>query len=424
LRRGRYDPRLRQRAGELLIAAQQQQGERVVIVGGGPTGYATALFLTAQDVPVTLIERDATPYRDPRAATFHPPTLELLAASGVTDELHRRGIIARRWQFRDRQAGLVAEFDLAVLAQDTPFPYRLQCEQHKLVQILAAKLADEPRLEVLTDCEVSDAVQSADAVVLSLRRGAEALTLSAPYVIGADGGRSVVRKSQGIDFEGFTYPERFLVITTTFDYEPVGYAYSNYTADPQEWTASFKVPGDGPPGLWRVVFPCDPEAPEGQLLDFDHAQRQLQGLLPQDEPYDIVHTNLYQVHQRVAATYRRGRVLLAGDAAHVNNPLGGMGMNFGIHDGANLAEKLAQVWHGQAPASLLDRYDRQRRHVAEAYLQAMTIQNKQTLEEKDPEKRAARMADMRRIAADPVAMRKHLLNTAMIEGVRAAAAIE
>ena len=396
----------------------------MVIIGGGPTGYATALFLTARDVPVTLIERDAAPYSDPRAATFHPPTLELLAPSGVTDELHRCGIIARRWQFRDRKEGLVAEFDLNVLRDDTPYPYRLQCEQHKLVQMLAEKLANEPRLEVLTQCELMDVAQQRDHVELKLRQGPRKLLMTAPYVIGADGGRSVVRKSQGIDFVGFTYPERFLVITTSFDYEPLGYAYSNYTADPEEWTASFKVPGDGPPGLWRVVFPCDPQAPEADLLDFAHAQSQLQGLRPDPTPYPIVHTNLYQVHQRVAASYRRGRVLLAGDAAHVNNPLGGMGMNFGIHDGANLADKLARVWQGEASDTLLDLYDRQRRHVADAYLQSMTIQNKRTLEEKDPDKRAERMEEMRRIAADPVAHRRHLLNTAMIEGVRAAAAIQ
>lgn len=398
--------------------------ERVIIVGGGPTGYSAALFLTARDVPVTLIERDAQAYRDPRAATFHPPTMELFAPLGVTDELHRRGIITRYWQFRDRREGLVAEFDLNLLKDDTPFPYRLQCEQHKLVEILASKLSGHPLFEVISDCELQDVQQTDSGVELELTRGGEALRISAPFVIGADGGRSVVRKSQGIDFKGFTYPERFLVITTTFDFEPLGYAYSNYTADPEEWTANFKVPGDGPPGVWRVVFPCDPEAPEAELLDFNHAQAQLQGLRPQQTPYEIVHTNLYQVHQRVAATYRVGRALLAGDAAHINNPLGGMGMNFGIHDAANLAEKLAAIWHGQGNMDLLDRYDRQRRHVAEAYLQSMTIQNKKTLEEKDPEKRAARMAEMRSIAADPAAQRRFLLNTAMIEGVRAAAAIE
>ncbi len=134
--------------------------------------------------------------------------------------------------------------------------------------------------------------------------------------------------------------------------------------------------------------------------------------------------NLYQVHQRVADQFRRGRVLLAGDAAHVNNPLGGMGMNFGIHDGINLAGKLGAVLRGEAPDTLLDRYDRQRGTVARSFLQAMTIANKKTLEERDPDKRAASQADLRAVAADPARMRAYLLRTSMIEGVKAAAAIE
>jgi 3-(3-hydroxy-phenyl)propionate hydroxylase len=232
-----------------------------------------------------------------------------------------------------------------------------------------------------------------------------------------------VRKSQDIEFRGFTWPERFLVITTTFDFAPLGFAYSSYTMDPVEWTATFKIPGEDERGIWRSVFPTNPEDDERDLLDFDRATERLAAFVPESRRGQVIHTNLYAVHQRVAATYRRGRVLLAGDAAHVNNPLGGMGLNFGLHDAHNLAGKLAEVWRGADPA-LLDRYDRQRRAVAEQYLQTQTIANKQTLEETDPAKRAARQADMRAIAADPQRTRQYLLRTAMIEGLRAAAAID
>jgi 3-(3-hydroxy-phenyl)propionate hydroxylase len=125
------------------------------------------------------------------------------------------------------------------------------------------------------------------------------------------------------------------------------------------------------------------------------------------------------VHQRVAATYRAGRALLAGDAAHVNNPLGGMGMNFGIHDAVSLADKLSRVLNGESE-DLLDLYDRQRRYVANAFLQAMTIQNKRVLEEKDPQKRNERMQEMRETVADPAKARTFLMRTAMFEGLRAA----
>jgi 3-(3-hydroxy-phenyl)propionate hydroxylase len=246
---------------------------------------------------------------------------------------------------------------------------------------------------------------------------------NAAYVIGADGGRSIVRKSQGIDFAGFTYEERFLVITTDTDFEQLGFAYSCYVSDPREWCALFKVPGSGPPGVWRVVYPTASEATTAELLDHGHATRKLQDFRPSEQSYKILHTNLYTVHQRVAATYRQGRVLLAGDAAHVNNPLGGMGMNFGIHDAVSLAKNLILVLGGE-PDDLLDLYDRQRRHVANEFLQAMTIQNKRVLEEKDALVREQRMREIREIASDPAKSRTYLMRTAMFDGLRAAERVQ
>ncbi len=399
------------------------QHDRVIIAGGGPAGMAAALFLTAQQVPVLVLERSKVGHADPRAATYHPPTLEMLAESGVTDELHRRGIVARRWQFRDRRAGLVAEFDLGVLQADTPYPYRLQCEQHKLVAMLAERVRASPLAEIRTGGEVVGVEQAESGVTVTIDHDGVQSTESGTWLIGADGGRSIVRKSQQIDFEGFTWPERFLVITTDFDFESLGYAYSSYTMDPDEWTATFKVPGEDNSGLWRSVFPTHPEQDEAELLDFGAAHRRLVALAPSARDARIVHTNLYGVHQRVASRYREGRVLLVGDAAHVNNPLGGMGLNFGVHDAHSLAAKLAQVWHGQAQPQRLDLYDRQRRAVAEQFLQSQTIANKQALEERDPRKRAERQQEMQRTAADPELARRYLLRTSMIEGLRAAARI-
>jgi 3-(3-hydroxy-phenyl)propionate hydroxylase len=395
----------------------------VIVVGGGPVGSAAALFLCAADIPVLILERSGEIYDDPRAATYHPPTLELFAASGITDELHRRGLIANRWQFRDRNEGIIAEFDLGILAADTPFPYRLQCEQHKLVEMLQEKLNRYDNYTLRRNVTVEDVEMNDDGVVVTGLADGNRQQIRGSFVIGADGGRSAVRKSLAIGFEGFTYPERFLVITTRHDYEPLGFSFSNYVADPDEWCAIFKVPGDSTSALWRLAFPTDEGDDETDLLDFTKAEERLQRLIPMSTPYPIVHTNLYPVHQRVATCYRVGRGMLAGDAAHINNPLGGMGLNFGIHDAANLSEKLARIWHQGADLDLLDLYDRQRRTVAEDYLQTMTIQNKKSLEEKSPEARAKGMAEMKAIAADPARSRQHLLNTSMIKSFRAAAEI-
>ncbi len=392
---------------------------RVLIAGAGPSGLTAALFLARAGIPVRVLERHTEPFEDPRAATIHPPTMEMYAETGVTGDLLAQGIRAPVWQFRGREEGVVAEFDLSILADVTPYPFRLQCEQHKLCRILMARLAAFPHAEIHWGVTVASTQQDAEGVTVETESGE---THRAEYLIGADGGRSVVRKSQGIGFEGFTYPERFLVVTTTEDMGAKGFSISSYVSDPVTWCALFKVPAKGPPGLWRIVFPTDPAAPEAELLDFASAARRVGELIPQGRPYDVVHTNLYAVHQRVAQRFRKGRVLLTGDAAHVNNPLGGMGMNFGIHDAILAAERIAAVLDG-GEEELLDRYDRQRRHVADAFLQAMTIANKKTLEEKDPAARRARLEELRATAADPAKARAHLLRTSMIEGVRAARAI-
>jgi 3-(3-hydroxy-phenyl)propionate hydroxylase len=407
-----------------MAFAHSSATDRVLIAGAGPVGLTAALNLARYGIPVTVLEVGNKIFDDPRAGTIHPPTLELFAPSGVTDAMLQRGYIVRNYQYRDRKTGLVADFDLGVLADDTPYPFRLMLEQHKICYILLDKLKAFPGSEVLMQHRVADVVQDGDGVTATVETPGGPKTFRAGWMIGCDGGRSQVRKSMNVDFAGFTYEERFLILSTKYDFEPFGYALTNYLADPDQWCALFKVPGQDERGTWRVVFPVlHPQDPVEAIFDERNVQALIQSFHHKDGDYDVIHRNLYAVHQRVASCYRDGRLLLAGDAAHINNPLGGMGMNFGFHDAFNLTDKLASIIQDGANADLLDRYDRQRRTVAQEYLQRQTIENKRNIEQKDPVAREKFHDELRAIVADRAKLRAYLLRASMIEGFCRANAI-
>ncbi len=393
----------------------------VLIAGAGPVGLVSALVLATAGVQVTVFERALSAPEDLRASTFHPPTLDMLARFGISDDLLPQGLVARYTQQRDRQEGLVAEFDMSLLAGLTQHPYRLQCEQWKLNKLLLDRLAKFPHATVLLGAALQSVEQNADGVEVKVDVKGGVQTFKGDYLIGADGAWSSVRQSLGIDFEGFTYPERFLVVSTAFEFADhlPKLSYVNYVSDPQEWCVLLRVPT-----LWRVLFPTHPEESDEAVMTDESIQTRLQNLLPQDKPYQTVHRTLYKVHQRVAKEFRRGRVLLAGDAAHINNPLGGMGMNGGVHDAFSLADKLVDILVSGADEALLDRYERQRRSVAIEYINANTARNKKNIEERNPEARRKTHDELRATAANPDAARNYLRKTSMIDALERAEAIE
>jgi 3-(3-hydroxy-phenyl)propionate hydroxylase len=397
--------------------------DRVLIAGAGPIGLTAALNLARRGIPVTVLEAGNKIFDDPRAGTIHPPTLEMFAAVGVTEPMLARGYIVRNYQYRDRRTGVVADFDLGALADDTPYPYRVMLEQHKICHILLDLLKAYSGCEVLMEHRVADVMQDGDGVTVTVETPGGSRTFRGAWMIGCDGGRSQVRKSMNVVFSGFTYEERFLILSTKYDFEPFGYALTNYLADPEEWCALFKVPGHDERGTWRVVFPTDARIPAEEIFEERAVQRRIRGFHRKDGDYDVIHRNLYSVHQRVASCYRDGRILIAGDAAHINNPLGGMGMNFGFHDAFNLTGKLAAIIQDGAGEDGLDLYDRQRRTVAQEYLQRQTMENKRNIEQKDPVAREKFHDELRATVADRAKLRAYLLRVSMIEGVRRSNAI-
>ncbi|HYZ31324.1 MAG TPA: FAD-dependent monooxygenase [Crenalkalicoccus sp.] len=389
----------------------------VLVAGAGPVGLTAAAALSARGVPVTVLEAEPALPLELRASTFHAPTLDMLDALGAAKAMIAEGLVAPHLQYRNRDHSLIAAFDFGLIADATRHPFRVQCEQFKLVRILAGLLEGRPGFALRLGARVEHAEDCGEHVRVRLADGA---ALDGSWLVGADGARSAVRRAAGLAFEGFTWPERFLVLSTPFDFAQAipGLADVSYYADPEEWFFLLRVPG-----LWRAMFPVKPEVSEEEVASDAFAAARMARILAGGGPYEIRHRTLYRVHQRVAERFRKGRILLAGDAAHINNPLGGMGLNGGIHDAVNLSEKLVAVLLDGADDALLDRYDRQRRGVTVEHVQSQTIANKQNLEAVEPAAQAAFRERMAATAADPAAAHDYLIRISMIASLRRAEAI-
>ena len=397
--------------------------DRVLVAGAGPVGLVLALFLAGRGHRVLVVEKLVDLLDQVRrAGTIHAATLEMLDDIGLYERLEPRGIVAPLVHYWDRgDPEPIAVFDHGVLAGDARFPHALQCDRLKLVEEALKAASGDDLIEIRTGTELVGFRQADDAVTAVVETAdGERQELRGTHLVGCEGAHSVVRKQLGIDFEGFAFPDRTMTLSVLFDFDSIlPYGYRNYILDPVEWANLFRWTD-----LWRVVLPADVHADPDALLDDEVIEAGLQRFHPTGEPYEVVSKSLYTVHQRVAETFRAGRVLLAGDAAHVNSPIGAMGMNSGIHDAVNLAGKLSSVLRGDAGDELLDRYVRQRRHVAVAHVQAITIRNKKLMAEADPEVRRRNRDELRRAADDPALARDFLLRASLIASVREAAEID
>ena len=396
--------------------------DRVIIAGAGPVGLVLALSLAGRGHRVLVVEKLVDLLDQVRrAGTIHAATLEMLDDIGLYERLERRGLVAPLVHYWDRgDPEPIAVFDHAVLAGDTRFPHALQCDRLKLIEEALKMASDTDLIEIRVGTELVGFEQDGDSVTaVTETADGERQALRGTHLVGCEGAHSVVRKQLGIDFEGFAFPDRTMTLSVVFDFDSVQpYGLRNYILDPVEWANLFRWTD-----FWRVVLPADVHADPDSLLDDDVIEAGLQRFHPTGEPYEVVSKSLYTVHQRVAETFRSGRVLLAGDAAHVNSPIGAMGMNSGIHDAVNLAAKLSAVLRGDAGDEVLDRYVRQRRHVAVAHVQAITIRNKKLMAEADPDTRRRNRDELRRAADDPALAREFLLRASLISSVREAAGI-
>ncbi len=404
--------------GTAILA--NRDDERVLIVGAGPIGLICGYWLARKGISVHIVDRSEQIPVDLRASTWHPSTLDMLEEYGVTAHILAKGSTTPSWQYRFRDTGERAVFDLSVLSDETNHPYRVQCEQFHVVKYLAETVSALENATLWYGAEAVGVAQDDDHVTLDVCRCGETTTLSGRYLIAADGGQSSIRQKLGIGFDGKTYEAVALVAITDFPFEDhyEGLSGVNYI-----WTETSNFSLLRVPDRWRSgITPNPGQTPEEALAD-ESIEAHFQAIVPKPEPYNILAKAMYRTHQRVADTFNVGRILLAGDSAHLNSPNGGLGMNCGVHDAINLTGKLEKIWHG-ADLALFDHYTRQRRAVAVKYVHEISDKNHLRARERDPARRREIMDELQRIAGHEALSKSYLMGTSLIEAVRYAESID
>jgi 3-(3-hydroxy-phenyl)propionate hydroxylase len=390
--------------------------EPIIVAGAGPVGLTIADILSLEGIPVRVLEKESSPSNEWRASTFHAGTLELLESTGVTEELIKLGIKATKVQYRDRNEGLFAEFDFDTIKDETKYPFRLQCPQSTYTYLVYERLLERSNVEFMFKAEVLDFEQDDKGVTVYVQTSAGIKTMRTSYLLAADGGRSTIRKRLGVKFEGYTLPERFLLTSTNVDFTKFlpDIGLVNYIADPEEFLFVLKVPE-----AWRLLFPIPPEMSDEKAMDDENLQRTYQRALHTDRRFPIIEHRIYRVHQRVADRFYDGRVILLGDAAHLNSPMGGLGLNGGIHDAVDLSRRMIRILNGETDVKAeLDKYSEVRRSVYLEYIRQMSERNTNVMRETDPELRKKLQQEYIDQAADPEQHKAWVMRSAMITSIR------
>ncbi len=395
-----------------LIHPMSEKQLPILIAGAGPVGLSLALALSRAGISAEVFELDAELNTQIRASTFHPKTLEMFKEWGVVDDIIQHGYKVDQLQYWERAPRrLIADFSYASIADDTSYPYRLQCPQHIATRVLKPAVEATATGKVNMGHKLIDFVDHGTHVTARFETASEIVEREGSYIVGADGTHSTVRKQLSISFQGKTYEDRFLLIGSDLKTEDLlpGAAQVCYIFDPQEWVIILNLPD-----IVRVVFRMTDDENEDVAMKEENLRARISNFFGNVPDYKIKTTQLYRVHQRVADTFRVGRALLVGDSAHNNNPSGGMGMNSGIHDAANLTEKLVRIWNGESDL-ILDDYSNERRQYAVESVQLYTDQQYNNMVMCAEEERERRNKSLSGAANDPAKARAYLLRASMLE---------
>jgi 3-(3-hydroxy-phenyl)propionate hydroxylase/6-hydroxy-3-succinoylpyridine 3-monooxygenase len=384
----------------------------VIIIGGGPVGCINALGLAKAGVRVTVIEAEPQIVNSPRAAVYFWSVLEGLGRLGILDEAEAAGVRKQDYTYLVRRTGERIEYSMEVLAGSTPHPYNLHLSQDRLVDIAMRQLQALSNATVRFGARLERLQQDAEGVTLSVVTGRETQELRARWVIGADGAASTVRRLLGLSFDGMTWPERFVATNVYWDFERHGYSRSTFVIDGRFGAVIVVLNNEG---LWRCTYMEDASLPEETVLE--RLPLVYRTIVPGGSSYELERASPYRMHQRSAERYRVGRVILAGDAAHVTNPTGGLGLTSGLLDSYALYPALAAVVLEGADDEVLDRYSAARRDVFVNRVSPQATANKRLVFHANGGGRELEeaLASLRRLARDPEFRRQRLMFTKSLE---------
>jgi 2-polyprenyl-6-methoxyphenol hydroxylase-like FAD-dependent oxidoreductase len=353
----------------------------VIISGAGPVGLVAALGLARAGVKVTLVDAASTINNSPRAAIYYPTTLDVLERYGLLEDALEAGYKSTEYHFRAPAKDTLIKLDFSVLEGAVRYPYNLHLGQDVLAHLVLRHLLRYPHAEVRWNTNLVGFEQDQCGVTVKVETADGPKELRADWLIGSDGARSTVRRLLDLPFEGHTWPDRFVATNVRFDFEKYGFAPINMVSDPVNWAVIARL---GKENLWRCTFGEDPELPEDEVLR--RIPERYAAILPGADRYEIVAASPYRVHERCVPKLRVGRVLLAGDAAHVCNPCGGMGLTTGIIDAVEVSDALNAVISKQTDDTILDYYSAERRRVFLECTTPTASNIKRILSEKDPQK--------------------------------------
>lgn len=381
--------------------------ESVTIVGAGPAGLIAALGLAKSGVEVNVLERGKGIVASPRAIAYHWSCLEGLSELGLLDEALQVGFSKQDYCFIEFATGERVEYSLDVLEGRTKFPFNLHLGQDLLAEIVLRKLAAYPNVTVHWGVNVTDIKQDAEGVSVEAVGPSGNLEFRSGWLVGADGAGSTVRTKLGLEFEGITWPKRFVAANIYLDFAKYGFARSTFLIDSTYGAIIAKLDRND---LWRCTYSEDLDLPEESIPE--RMKKFLEVIVPEAKDYKLDAYSPYRMHQRAATKFRVGRVLLAGDAAHATNPCGGYGLVGGLFDVYALYKALAAVVQGRAGDEVLDKYAEDRRRVFLEVVSPAATENKRMIfDTSDPAQRAADMAKLRKLGADKAVLVERLMLT-------------